>query len=93
MGCFSCGNRNANQVRDLFGYIVCSQCEKEIGLYKDPTIIKAIKSYAKKKESIPENPTYAEDVDYRLSAMEDRYIRQRIKLLHIQSRISELENQ
>ncbi len=39
---------------------------------------------------VPENPTYKEDVDYRLKIMEERYIKARIKMLHIQARLKEI---
>ncbi|HJN95436.1 MAG TPA: hypothetical protein QGF41_07000 [Gammaproteobacteria bacterium] len=47
-------------------------------------------SYEKVRETVPENSTYKEEVDYRLNFMEENYIRQRIKLLHIQERLKEI---
>lgn len=88
--CFECGNSNAKEISVIYGYAVCNACKPHLGLYKDDTIRKAVKSYARKREVVPENPTYKEDVDYRLKIMEERYIKARIKMLHIQARLKEL---
>ncbi|NKB34381.1 MAG: hypothetical protein GKR91_14920 [Pseudomonadales bacterium] len=90
MKCFSCGNSNQSQVEDLYGYPVCESCKPSLGLYKDHTIRKHITDFEKKRESVPENPTYAQEVDFRVNAMEERYIRSRLQLLHIQARVKEL---
>ena len=90
MRCFSCGSTNQSQIKSLYGYNVCDSCEPTLGLYKDNTIRKHIASYEKNREAVPENPTYAQEVDYRVEAMEEFYIRRRLKLLHIQSRLKEL---
>lgn len=90
MQCFSCGNSNQEQVKDLYGYAVCDSCEPSLGLYKDHTIQKHVREFEKKRESVPENPTYAQEVDYRVNAMEEKYIRARLQLLHIQARLKEL---
>ena len=55
------------------------------------TIRKHITSYERKREAVPENPTYAQEVDYRVEAMEEVYIRRRLKLLHIQARLKAME--
>lgn len=86
--CFSCGSTIT--VKDLYGYPVCESCEPGLGLFKDHTILRHIKAYEKKQQDVPENPSYQQDVDFRVNEMEERYIRARLKLLHIQSRIREL---
>ncbi len=40
-----------------------------------------------------ENPTYVQEVDYRVEAMEEYYIRRRLKLLHIQARLKAIGKQ
>ena len=90
MRCFSCGSSNQSKIKDLYGYSVCESCEPTLGLYKDHTIRKAIADYDKKRESVPENPTYVQEVDFRVNQMEERYIRARLKLLHIQARLKEI---
>lgn len=89
--CFSCGSTIQSQIKTLCGYDVCSSCEPTLGLYKDDTIRKHIASYEKKREGVPENPTYVQEVDYRLGAMEKTYILKRLKLLHIQNRLKVIE--
>lgn len=64
-----------------------------MGLFKDHTILKHVKSYDKKRESVPENPSYKQEVDFRVNEMEERYIRARLKLLHIQARLRELDSE
>ncbi len=88
--CFQCGNTDTSEISNLYGYDVCNTCKPQLGLYKDDTIRKAISSYAKKQNAVPENPTYREEVDYRLNFMEEKYIKTRIKLLHIQARLKEI---
>ena len=88
--CFGCSNTNPIEITNLFGYDVCRSCKSILGLLKDDTIRKHIASYAKKQEAVPENPTYKEDVDYRLNFMEERYIKTRLKLLHIQERLKNI---
>ena len=90
MRCFSCGTTNQSQIKNLYGYDVCDSCEQTLNLYKDHTIRKHIASYDKKCEAVPEGSTYAQEVDYRIEAMEEVYIRRRLKLLHIQARLKEL---
>ena len=62
-------------------------------MYKDNTIRKHIASYEKKREAVPENPTYVQEVDYRVEAMEELYIRRRLKLLHIQAQLKAMGKQ
>ena len=91
MRCFSCGNTKQSQIKNLFGHDVCDSCEPTLNLYKDHTIRKHITSYERKREAVPENPTYAQEVDYRVEGMEEVYIRRRLKLLHIQARLKAME--
>jgi len=88
--CFQCSYTNPKEISNLYGYDVCHSCKLKMGLLKDNTLRKHISSYEKVRETVPENPTYKEEVDYRLSFMEENYIRQRIKLLHIQERLKEI---
>ena len=89
-GCFSCSHTIPNEITNLFGYDVCRSCMSILGLLKDDTIRKHISSYAKKQEAVQENPSYKEEVDYRLNFMQEKYIKTRIKLLHIQARLKEI---
>ncbi len=88
--CFSCGNINRNDISKLYGYFVCKACESTLGLLRDATIRKHIASYEKKRESVPENSNYREEIDYRLKFMEEDYTKKRIKLLHIRDRLKKL---
>ena len=90
MKCMLCGKRAGKNLEELYGYRVCKPCEASLGLYKDNTIRKHILGYEKKRQSVPENPSYAQDIDYRLKFIEEDYLRKRLKLLHIQSRIRAL---
>ena len=93
MHCFSCGSTNQSRIKNLYGYDICDSCEPTLGLYKDNTIRKHIASYEKNREAVPENPTYAQEVDYRVEAMEEDYIRRRLKLLHIRARLKAMGKQ
>jgi len=42
---------------------------------------------------VPENPTYVQEVDYRVEVMEEYYIRRRLKLLHIQAQLKAMGKQ
>ena len=86
--CFNC--KNPKELTSLYGYDVCHGCESTLGLLKDATIRKHISSYAKMQESVPENPSYQQEVDYRVNFMEQNYIKKRIKLLHIQERLKNI---
>lgn len=88
--CFNCDNINAKEVSDVYGYDVCVRCKPTLGFYQDSTIRKHISAFEKKKEVVPENSSYSEEVDYRLGFMEADYIRKRLKLLHIQARLKEI---
>ncbi|GJL65179.1 MAG: hypothetical protein NPIRA05_01500 [Nitrospirales bacterium] len=85
--CFSCGNINQAALENLFGYEVCADCKPSLGFHKDATILKNAIAHDKKREQVPENSTYVQEVNHRLNSMEERYIRARLKLLHIQHRL------
>lgn len=88
--CFSCSSQNKADLTSLYGYTVCADCTPGLGLYKDHTIEKHIRAFDKKRDEVPENSTYVQEVNHRLNTMEERYIRARIKLLHIQARLRHL---
>lgn len=89
--CDQCGNKNAGQLVELFEYTVCQSCKAILGLLKDETIRKHVKRYAKAQEEVPENPSYANEVSYRIDILAENYIKTRIKLLHIQQRLQQME--
>ncbi len=88
--CYQCGETEESSIEDLFGYMVCRACKVKLGLYHDETIKKHAESFQRAKDLNPQKPSYKEEVDYRLIAMEKDYISKRIKLLHIQERLSQL---
>lgn len=89
--CFHCKTQNTKNISNLYGFEVCSDCMPKLGLLTDNTIQKHVLAYRKAQLDVPENPSYKEEVDFRLASMEQDYIKKRLKLLHIQARIRELE--
>lgn len=89
--CFKCDGSNQAPVEELFGYIVCETCKSKMGLFRDETIQGHVESAAKARLEDPSHPTYQENVANRLVEIEKSYISWRIKLLHIQERIDEIE--
>lgn len=90
IACFRCEETEKSSLLDLYGYTVCKACESKLGLYQDPTIKKHVSSFEIARQFSPEKPTYAEEVDIRLRAMERDYIGKRLKLLHIQARLKDM---
>ena len=93
MRCFFCDCSSKSNINNLYNYNVCDSCERTLGLFKDHTIRKSIASYEKKREEVPENPSYRQEVDYRLENGEKSYIKARLKLLHIQARLKAMSKQ
>ncbi len=91
MFCQLCNKGSLSSTSDYYGYRLCDDCVSSLGLHKDATIQKNIAVYEKKRQAVPENPTYRQDVEYRLKFIEEDYKRKRIKLLHILDGIGRLE--
>lgn len=83
--CFQCGERGSK----FLGYAVCDACKSKLGLYSDETINKHLERY----RTSGNNYDYEDEVNERLELLEIDYIRKRLKLLHIQQRIQQLEGQ
>lgn len=65
----------------LFEYYVCDDCKKKLGLPSEKTINRHIDSYKKK------NKSFEDEIKYRLDFIEKDYVKKRIKLLHIRSKL------
>lgn len=91
--CFRCGWTGVAELTQLHGYTICTSCQLELGLMKDQTIKKHISASRKKQAHHPGSPSYQAQVENRLEEMERHYISSRIKLLHIKSRIQQLESE
>jgi hypothetical protein len=77
--CFQCGNSGT----DMYGYTICDACKSKLGLFSDETIEKHCQKY----ETDPDTRSYEEEIKYRLKYIETDYIKKKIKLLHILSRL------
>lgn len=75
--CFFCKNPG----NKLFDYYVCTDCEKKLGLLSEKTISRHNDSYKKK------NKSFEDEIKYRLDFIEKDYVKKRIKLLHIRSKL------
>lgn len=75
--CVFC-NKPANK---LFDYYVCTDCEKKLGLLSEKTIDRHNDPYKKKDKS------FEDEIKYRLDFIEKDYVKKRIKLLHILSKL------
>ena len=73
--CFNCNNNGA----ELYGFIICDSCKKELRLFTDKTIEKHIKKYTHKG--------YEKDVKEKLSLLENVYLKKKIKLLDILTKL------
>ncbi len=74
--CFQCGKNGA----DMFGYAICDSCKSKLGLFTDATI--------KKYDSMK----FREEISNRLKILEKDFIKKKIKLLHIQERLKQINN-
>ncbi len=81
--CFQCGERGSK----FLGYVVCDACKSKLGLFGDDTIKKHIARY----RNAAKNHDYEDEVNERLQLLEIDYIKKRLKLLHIQERIQQLQ--
>lgn len=84
--CFKCEGKSDQNPELFFGYWICPDCIQRLGLFKDETIKRHQLTYSGKHND------YFGEVTYRLKAMEVDYISKRIKLLHIQERLSQIES-
>jgi len=89
--CFRCGESYGNRHTDLYGFNVCGRCKPKLGLLKDQTIKKHISSFEKAKKEFPDNPSFEQEISDRLIILDRDYIRKKIKLLHIQERLKQIE--
>jgi len=75
----------------MYGYTVCATCQSKMGLFKDDTIKKYISSFEKARKKNPKSPSYEQEILHRLDLIEQKYIKGRIKLLHILEQIKRIK--
>ena len=80
-----CQCEATGQLASLYGYRFCARCQSKLGLHADKTILKNAKSYDRSKPI-----SYEDEVINRLQAMEKDFVKKKVKLLHILSRLGEL---
>ena len=84
----SCSQCESTQrVVNLYGYFFCARCQTKLGLHTDKTILKNAGKYAQSKPH-----SYEVEVMQRLQCMEQDFIKKKVKLLHILSRLDELND-
>ncbi len=81
-----CQCESSNQVDGLYGYPFCRRCQTQLNLFTDATISKHVSLYEASKPN-----SYEAEVLARLQAIEKNFGKQKVKLLHILDRLSELE--
>ena len=69
----------------MFGFPFCQSCRAKLGLLSDKTIAKHIQRYKTEKEH-----SYEDEVARRLASIDKNVALQKVKLLHILERITEL---
>lgn len=74
--CFNCSRKG----KELYGFTVCDACKNELRLFKDETINRHIKKYTK--------PEYKKNVQQKLTKLESEYVKKKIKLLDILTKIN-----
>ena len=73
--CFNCDKKGI----DFFGFTICDACKKDLRLFTDKTIEKHVAQYTKSG--------YEKDLKGKLASLESTYIKQKVKLLDILSRL------
>lgn len=74
--CFNCNNLGS----DLYGYNVCGACKNMLRLFTEDTVAKHSKTLSKER--------YQKDLIKKLDLLDKTYIKKRIKLLDILSKLS-----
>lgn len=74
--CFNCERKG----QELYGYIICEPCKKELRLFTDNTVEKYVSKFTKQG--------YKKDVEQKLEDLEKIYIKKKIKLLDILTKIN-----
>jgi len=67
----------------MYGYCICDSCKDKLRLFTDATIRK----YKLK------NPAFEKEIQDRLDFLERDYMKKKIKLLYVQDRLEEIENE
>ena len=73
------------QLTQLHGYSFCATCLSKLALHADRTILKNAAKYQDSR-----NGSYEDEVVSRLQKMDKDFAKNRVKLLHILERLSEL---
>ena len=81
--CFKCGNTDGSLHEILYGYTICKDCKSRLGLFQDQTVKKHHASFENARALDPSQPSYEEDIRFRLDFIKKDYIAKKIKLLHI----------
>lgn len=82
--CVLCGNDGD----EFYGYIICEDCKGAMRLFSDKTIKRHSAEYP-----VKHGHPYAEEVERHLALLDKDHIRKKIKLLHIQDRIREMQTE
>lgn len=80
MNCFECGGAGET----MHGYVICEACKSKLGLFTDEKIHEHMMRYAE------EGKSYADEIRFRLDAVEKDYIKKKLKLLYIQDRLTQI---
>ncbi|MBQ4820281.1 hypothetical protein [Aquimarina sp. MMG016] len=78
--CFNCG-KNGNDL--LYSYSICDSCKAKLRLFKNHTI---------EKHNAKNPEKFSNEIQRRLDFLDKDYIKKRIKLLHIQEQLKNLES-
>lgn len=69
--CFNCGQNGT----ELYGYVICEACKKDLRLFTDKTIERHVAKFTKQ--------AYKKEIEERLAFIETDVIKKKIKLLDI----------
>ncbi|MCA9385863.1 hypothetical protein KC717_04405 [Candidatus Dojkabacteria bacterium] len=79
--CVLCDNKNI--CRHLFDFNVCDDCIAGLRLFTEDTVVRLSKEFTPTQES----KDYKEEIERRLKILDQEYIKKKIKLEDIRSKI------
>ncbi|MEM7372951.1 MAG: hypothetical protein AAF587_30295 [Bacteroidota bacterium] len=88
--CFKCQGKRGQVSKHIYGYPMCEICYSKLGLLSDTTIKKHALSHEDTRGYDPLHPSFEDEINRRLEAVEKSYINTRIKLLHILERLNHM---
>ena len=68
--CYKCRGTNDSPTEVLYGYTICNTCKSKLGLFQDRTLKKHIANFKAAKELDPNQPTFEEEIRYRLEIVQ-----------------------